>query len=73
MASSMDLDIELKRLKETGSIDGLYGASHVGRVVDIYNNSITKKREKDYANDMEDRNKYFLPLWKRAIEELSNK
>jgi hypothetical protein len=55
-------------LKETGKIDGLVGAKEVGRILDFYNQTIDKKRERDYKNDINDRNKYYWKLWLMAMQ-----
>jgi len=61
---------EMLRLKELDKIDGTIGAKKVGMIVDLYNKNIDKKREKDYNNDVTDRNLYYYKLWQRAIEEI---
>ena len=62
---------ETQRLKEFGKIDGTIGAENVGAIIDLYNEMVDKQKEKEYNEDMSDRNKYYAPLWKRAIEEYS--
>ena len=60
---------EIKRMKDLGVIDGLIGAKNVGRIIDLHNQLLEKKKEKDFAGDIQDRNKYYWKLWKRATEE----
>lgn len=57
-------------MNQLGKIDGLVGSKNVGAIVDFHNEAVDKKKERNYLNEMNARNKYFLPLWKRAIEEL---
>ena len=59
----------LNRLKKTGVIDGLAGAVNVGLVLDSFNNEVTRKKDHDFANETNARNKYYAPLWKMAVEE----
>lgn len=69
MLGEKALKRETQRLKEFSKIDGLIGAENVGAVIDLYNEMVDKQKEKEYNDDMSDRNKYYAPLWKRAIEE----
>jgi len=63
----------LKRLEKTGQIDGVAGAVNVGLILDSYNNEVTRKKERDFINETNARNKYYAPLWKMAIrEQMSN-
>lgn len=64
----MTTEDHLKRLRETGQIDGLVGAKEVGRLLDFHNNAVTKKKEKHHSNEMNARNRYFYKLWVLAIE-----
>jgi hypothetical protein len=57
-------------MRELNKIDGLVGAREVGMLIDSHNQEVDKKKEKYYESEMNSRNKYFLPLWKRAIEEI---
>jgi len=70
MVSEKIVNKETKRLKELNKIDGLIGAVNVGAIIDLFNETVDKKRERDFNEDITDRNKYFLPLWKRALEEI---
>lgn len=63
---------ELLRLKELGHIDRTIGAENVGRVIDIYNQSIEKRNQKRFNKDIRDRNLYYWKLWKRACEEVKS-
>ena len=66
----MDIRHELKRLKETGVIDGSYGSIHIGYLLDMYNKQVDNQKEKYYAKDISDRDEYYFPLWRRAVEDL---
>jgi len=70
MIGEKQIKREKARVKEFNKIDGLVGAQNVGHIVDSMNEDLERKREKEYENEMNARNKYFLPLWRRAIEEL---
>ena len=61
-----NLQRELKRLKDTGKIDPSIGAKNIGKVLDLYNQGIDDKNEKDFDKKIHDRNVYFrkLALWK---------
>jgi hypothetical protein len=62
----------LNSLKTTGLIDGINGAVNVGLILDTFNNDVVKRKEKDFANEANARNKYYAPLWKLAVEEQMN-
>ena len=68
MANTSD---KLQRLKETNTIDGFTagGAKEVGRIVDLHNDFVTRKKDKRFEKDMNDRNLYFWKLWLKALEE----
>ncbi len=57
-----NFDREYQRLKETGKIDGLIGAKHVGMLIDFHNKQLEAKKEKSFKNDIHDRNKYYIKL-----------
>ncbi len=52
----------MKRMEETGKIDGLVGAHNVGRIIDLKNQLNEKKKEKEFANTVNAMNKYFVKL-----------
>ena len=64
----MTTEDKLKRLKQTGVIDGLGGAKEVGMLLDMHNQGVKKKREKELGDEINARNLYFYKLWVRAIE-----
>jgi len=68
--SSTVVSKETRRMERLGKIDGLIGADNVGYIVDQQNQSLEKKREKEYNNEITAMNKYYLPLWKRVVEEM---
>jgi hypothetical protein len=59
----------LNTLEKTGIIDGISGAVNVGLVLDSFNNEVTRKKDREFINESNARNKYYAPLWKMAIEE----
>jgi len=59
---------DLERLKKTNKIDGLKGAKHVGMVVDTFNQALDKKKDKEFGNEMNARNRYFVKLLVHSIE-----
>jgi hypothetical protein len=59
----------LNALQRTGIIDGISGSVNVGLILDSFNNEVTRKKEHEFANETNARNKYYAPLWKLAIEE----
>ena len=59
----------LDSLKRTGIIDGISGSVNVGLILDSFNNEVVRKKEHDFENETNARNKYYAPLWKMAIEE----
>jgi hypothetical protein len=60
----------IQRMKETGKIDASVGGKEVGRIIDFHNSLVKDKKEKNFNKEITARNKYFWPLWKRAIEEM---
>ena len=60
--------IRLKRLEQTGKIDGSKGGQDVGFLLDFHNNNVKKRKEKHYISDLNDRNLYYWKLWVRAME-----
>ena len=68
----MTTEDHLKRLRETGEIDGLVGAKEVGRLLDFHNQQVTKKQEKDHASEINARNRYYYKLWVLAAEAARN-
>jgi hypothetical protein len=63
----------LNALQRTGIIDGISGSVNVGLILDSFNNEVVRKKEQEFANETNARNKYYAPLWKLAIEEHLNK
>lgn len=68
----MNVEKEMERLKELGQIDGVLGAKKVGMVLDLHNQNVDKKKEKEFNNNISDRNQYYWKLWRRAAEELDS-
>lgn len=67
MATTSD---KLKRLKQTGIIDGVEGAGEVGRLLDLHNEFVEKEKEKHMVSEINARNLYYVKLWLMAAEEL---
>lgn len=70
MVAEATVSKETRRMKELNKIDGLIGATNVGAIVDLYNQNLDAKRDREFKGDLNDRNKYFAPLWQRAIEDI---
>ena len=68
----MKLQHELERLDKTGKIDSVNGAEHVGMVLDMHNDMVNKKVEKDYEHEMHAMNGYYYKLWQRAVDSIRN-
>lgn len=50
------------RMNKLNKIDGLIGAQEVGRIIDQENYLLKKQKEKNFSQEVSDRNRYFLPL-----------
>jgi len=59
----------IKRMKDTNKIDGSVGGKEIGKIIDFHNSLVNEKEEKSFAKEITARNKYFWPLWKKALEE----
>jgi len=70
MIGEKKLKEEKSRMKALNKIDGLVGSRDVGMIIDSFNEEIDRRKENDFNKEISARNEYFLPLWKRAIEEM---
>lgn len=64
----MNLKHALQRLKETGKFPPEATGKEIGMILDMHNQEIDKKNEKQYGKEITARNEYFLPLIKHAID-----
>lgn len=54
-------DDALKRLEATGKIDTL-GTTNPGWLIDLYNQRLEQKKEKDFQSHINDMNQYYFKL-----------
>lgn len=57
----MTTDEALKMLEKANKIDTL-GETNPGRIVDLYNQLLEKKKEKYFMNNISDMNQYYIKL-----------
>ena len=58
---------EIKRLEDLGVISSSIGGKDIGKVIDLHNQNIEKRKDKRFGSQINAMNKYFAKLAQHSL------